>query len=74
VTSRPLARRVSIVSELASGVGVVDGHPEGRTKVSNRGVLEHRLVAIAVVDADDRAVTDELVNADGLPSLSSTKR
>src|SRR5277367_4249160 len=60
------ALRLGIVGVFAFAVCMPHDEAEAQTRVIYRGVLQHRLVAVAVANAGDGPPADELMNADWL--------
>ena len=63
---------VSVVGPFSLGVGVMHEAHEART-IAGRGPLQHLVVAVGIAEGEDRSAADELVDATGLPALSSMK-
>lgn len=63
------AFRGRIIGVLAVWVGVVDDGPKARTRIADGGVLEHRMIAVAVAKAYDGSATDRLMDTYGLASF-----
>src|SRR5262245_47670112 len=57
--------RVAIVGVFALGISMMNDQSEAGA-VFHRGPLEHLKVAIGVAEGNDRAATDEAINADRL--------
>ena len=48
---------------------MVDDRPKTQTRIADRGVLEHRMIAIAIAKANDGPTANRLVDPDWLSSL-----
>jgi hypothetical protein len=63
-----------VIRVLAFGIGMMDDQAKTRPRVLNRGVFQHRLVAITVTKASNWPPTNELVDADRLAVLVVDKQ
>src|SRR5207245_233841 len=61
--------RLSVVSILAFGVGVMDDQPKPRAAGAERGPLQHLKIAVGIAEGGDRTAADVLVDPDGLACL-----
>ena len=60
---------MSIVVVFAIGIGVMNEQSKNWARIAHRGILQHRLVAIAVAETHHGATADKLVDADRLACL-----
>ena len=63
------AIRLGVIGIFPFTIGMVDDEAETRARVVNRGVLQHRMVAVTVPATYHRSPADELMNAHRLSLL-----